>query len=353
MPNPMTLSDVEKFVEEIIKVEIDLPRKSGRRPTALVKAMPPKDGFACVALISKQQAKALLTAFNTNNRPQIGGNVEKLASDINTGNWHPDNALLQFGRDGTLYNGQHRLQGFIASDVEYLAFRLVCNLSKEARNSIDTGVKRRGFDQLIFTPAVEKLCNDNNITINPRFERVLRSVNTNAGMGASIAAISYVALELEDVFSALSLLWSPEIKWPKNQVQKLALFDVACIHAYERYPATQRPRLLKLIEAMVSNDFTPLAEVKNSQCGSEAIAFMRSLTSKARKDIGRWSGLNWLRSEFDRFVYGYMEGYPAPPKRQRANKQNQVGLYLSSLVVPNPAKKRKPRRERLEVSQGE
>jgi hypothetical protein len=98
-------------------------------------------------LITPELAKQMLS-FNTINRALRDRDVAEYARLMATGLWKEETGeSIQIAIDGTLINGQHRLNALIKADV-CLKFLIVYDLDKTVFNVVDSGIKRSGGDAL-------------------------------------------------------------------------------------------------------------------------------------------------------------------------------------------------------------
>ena len=97
-------------------------------------------------LVTPEMAAAWL-GRNTNNRHKRIARIERLARKLLAGRWTVTHQGVAIGADGTLYDGQHRLEAIVRSGVAVWML-VVRNLSPEARGDIDTGEKRLTNDNL-------------------------------------------------------------------------------------------------------------------------------------------------------------------------------------------------------------
>jgi hypothetical protein len=79
---------------------------------------------------------------NTRNRPLSARVVERIAEEIRGGGWVVNGDAIRFGADGTLYDGQHRLNAIVQAGVGVLT-GVVRGLAPEARDRIDVGGRDR------------------------------------------------------------------------------------------------------------------------------------------------------------------------------------------------------------------
>jgi hypothetical protein len=124
-----------------------------------------KPGFSIDELIEEYgtdvdeaTATLWLSTRNEDNRnlkpKKLAGYVRDMASD----HWYTDGAPIRFGRDGRLYDGQHRLEALrrasrarVAQGGQPLVIRflVVNDLEEDARIGIDTGAVRTFNDQAV------------------------------------------------------------------------------------------------------------------------------------------------------------------------------------------------------------
>lgn len=115
-----------------------------KRGTAAAKRIP----GTCVIrmLVSPALAKKLMK-HNTVNRLLRSGVMEKYSRDMKAGVWTESPDMISFYLDGTVANGQHRLQAIIDSGVPVILV-LQFGLSKEAGLNVDTPALRSFVDNL-------------------------------------------------------------------------------------------------------------------------------------------------------------------------------------------------------------
>ncbi len=99
-----------------------------------------------VEQISPQAARELLTA-NTHNRNLRSPRVAQLAEAMRRGEWELNGETIKVAEDGTLIDGQHRLQAVVESGVS-IETLVVRDLPPEAQDTVDTGRRRRLADVL-------------------------------------------------------------------------------------------------------------------------------------------------------------------------------------------------------------
>lgn len=96
--------------------------------------------------ITPEEAVEFL-ARNNHNRKVARVAVNRMVSEMLTGEWHFDGAPIRFADDGTLLDGQHRLTAVVESGVAQ-KFVIITGLPKESQAVMDTGKKRSLADML-------------------------------------------------------------------------------------------------------------------------------------------------------------------------------------------------------------
>jgi hypothetical protein len=103
-------------------------------------------GEAVMQDITPALALALLRR-NQNNRTVTPYMVESFRRDMVAGAWRVNNQGIGLGRDGGLYDGQHRLLAVVAAEVTVRMLVVRC-LDESSRATIDMGRARRVGDVL-------------------------------------------------------------------------------------------------------------------------------------------------------------------------------------------------------------
>jgi hypothetical protein len=112
---------------------------------AIMKA--PRKRLSCeVVEISPAQATEMLRA-NTHNRSMRRPYVRRLAEAMQRGEWTINGEPIQIATDGTVLNGQHRLQAVVESG-ETVPMLVVRGLAVDAQRTMDTGSRRNLADVL-------------------------------------------------------------------------------------------------------------------------------------------------------------------------------------------------------------
>ena len=84
---------------------------------------------------------------NTANRAFRKGILKKYEEELQAGRWQLNGEAIKFAVDGTLLDGQHRLQACVNSGVSFSSY-VVRNLPKEVFETLDNGAVRKSADLL-------------------------------------------------------------------------------------------------------------------------------------------------------------------------------------------------------------
>jgi hypothetical protein len=96
--------------------------------------------------ITPEYARELLKANGANRslRKQL---VRTYANEMLAGRWRITGEAIQFGTDGRLLNGQHRLNAVVMADVP-VTFLVIYGIDPDAQLVMDSGAKRTAGDAL-------------------------------------------------------------------------------------------------------------------------------------------------------------------------------------------------------------
>lgn len=97
-----------------------------------------------IVLVTPQVALEWLTK-NTRNRPVRKFHVVDLAGRMKRGEWHMNGESIKFSVNGTLLDGQHRLEAILESECS-VELMVVYDLPEETYETLDTGIKRTTAD---------------------------------------------------------------------------------------------------------------------------------------------------------------------------------------------------------------
>lgn len=101
-----------------------------------------------IAVVTPEWAKAILDDQNIGNRSPKRLQQERITNDIRNGEWLTETAeFLKFDTEGTLIDGQNRLEAVVMSR-QNVTMLIAEGLPTKAREVIDQGVKRSGADVL-------------------------------------------------------------------------------------------------------------------------------------------------------------------------------------------------------------
>lgn len=115
--------------------------------------------------INRDMAKQLLATCNKDNRHIKPRKLAAYTRDMANDRWLKDGAPLRFGRDGRLYDGQHRLAALINASILReerglsgadwsIRFLIFSDLDEEARLVIDTGAPKTVRDAALINEGV-------------------------------------------------------------------------------------------------------------------------------------------------------------------------------------------------------
>lgn len=90
--------------------------------------------------VTPEIAAAWLTK-NTRNREPINSNIEECSRQMGDGRWITEATTIDFGEDGTLYNGQHRLMA-VVKGKHSVEMKVRRNCPIELLRVLDTGIIR-------------------------------------------------------------------------------------------------------------------------------------------------------------------------------------------------------------------
>lgn len=107
-------------------------------------ATPPDIG---VSTITPADAAAFLNNNTNNYRTLRAAVVARYAADMKDGNWVLTGAPIVFNGDGTLIDGQHRLQACVLANTPFTTV-IMRQADSQTALAIDTGLKRKFSDHL-------------------------------------------------------------------------------------------------------------------------------------------------------------------------------------------------------------
>lgn len=98
-------------------------------------------------VVTPQIAEEWLKLNTKNYRRVYPSTLKKYKEAMRAGRWEDTGDPIRFGRDGTLYDGQHRLMSQVATNTT-LTHSVVWGLSERARDALDQGKSRLPVDVL-------------------------------------------------------------------------------------------------------------------------------------------------------------------------------------------------------------
>lgn len=96
--------------------------------------------------ITPSEAETMLRA-NTGNRDPRDPAIDRLARDMQAGNWQLTGEAIKFASNGDLLDGQHRLMACVRAGVPFKTL-VITGLPPESRENMDTQTKRTFGDYL-------------------------------------------------------------------------------------------------------------------------------------------------------------------------------------------------------------
>jgi hypothetical protein len=102
-----------------------------------------------VANVTPAQARLWL-GQNTDNRRLRQAAAGRYARDMKAGTWAENGSAVVFAADGTLLDGQHRLEGCVGAGVPFTTL-IIRNVERSTQNTIDDGAKRTLSDRFTFS----------------------------------------------------------------------------------------------------------------------------------------------------------------------------------------------------------
>jgi hypothetical protein len=147
------------------------------------------DPSAKWVMVTPKMAQDWLDNFNTKNRTLNKPYSVRMARDIVAGDWRENHHGIAFSVDGTLLDGQHRLQAIVIADrpVRMLVWT---GVSKEALLTIDTGRPRNALDNLLLEDGSRDLYSKHTIS-------TLRAMLRGPASGKCLMTTTQVKSELE------------------------------------------------------------------------------------------------------------------------------------------------------------
>lgn len=101
-----------------------------------------------IVTVTPAQAELWL-GKNTDNRRLRQAAASRYARDMAAGAWDENGSTIVFAKDGTLIDGQHRLEACVAAKTPFTTL-VVTGVERTTQNSIDDGTKRTLADRFTF-----------------------------------------------------------------------------------------------------------------------------------------------------------------------------------------------------------
>lgn len=256
-----------------------------------------------IETLSPADAEALL-GRNSHNRPISDSDVMKWAAEMENGRWTLNGEAIKIARDGTILDGQHRLQALaLQGPAVRIQFMVVRDLDPATQKTMDQGRKRSAADQLH-----------------------LAGVQSDRSLAAAIRLwlVWHQGLLFRDKSTSEAQITTPVIvEWAVAHRDEVEILRAG--FAYRRIKA--KPGLISFIYALIVERFgTDLADEFFSRTldgvglplGSPILA-LRNKLDQIRGDGGRDSDRAQLKLSdrdmigffivaFNRWVMGHQQG---------------------------------------------
>lgn len=93
--------------------------------------------------LTRDQATDILANHNAHNRPKSAARVARYAREMREGRWVPENPHgISFDESGQLQNGQHTLEGFLASGLDSIRLYVHRDVPASAWGTYDQALPR-------------------------------------------------------------------------------------------------------------------------------------------------------------------------------------------------------------------
>jgi hypothetical protein len=135
---------IDEMIDRALKLGSELFTSVRRQPASAASptaSAASDDAVTTKEMVGPKEAQEMLR-HNTRNREVVRMNVRAYVEDMLAGEWPRTHQGIAFGRDGTLYDGQHRLLAVIATGVT-VPMMVTRGLGPEALYAIDRGRARR------------------------------------------------------------------------------------------------------------------------------------------------------------------------------------------------------------------
>lgn len=209
-------------------------------------------------LVTPEMAAELLKR-NTNNRDQRTTRINRLAQKLIAGRWTVTHQGVAIGADGTLYDGQHRLEAIVKSGVAVWML-VVRGLMPESRADIDSGEKRLTNDSLTIVDGIHVSNTDAAIA------NILRFMVFNDGSGCRPCEVH----EMRDMLTRFEPGIAAVHRAMPSSVKSITIAPVlaAVAFAYAAAPQKVETMAAQLYSGVGLTDRDPILLLRNGLIGA-------------------------------------------------------------------------------------
>lgn len=173
---------------------------------------------------------------NTKNRPMRKNVVKYYASQMKKGQWLLNGESIIFNHDGTLEDGQHRLQAVIDSGVS-VQMLVVRNAPKGSFATIDSGISRKVSD----TFYINGIANATNVSsIINKYDKLCKGNIVVASSGRFQGASSISRQDILSIYESDASFWQEVCKFSSMCYKSLKLMSQTEIGAFVAFLLKQR-----------------------------------------------------------------------------------------------------------------
>ena len=200
--------------------------------------------------------------LNTNNRDQRPARINRLAQKLAAGRWTVTHQGVAIGADGTLYDGQHRLEAIAKSGVGVWML-VVRGLMPESRADIDSGEKRLTNDSLTIVDGVAVSNTDAAIA------NTLRFMLFNDGTGCRPCEVH----EMRDLLTRFAPGIAAIHRAMPSSVRSITVAPVvaALVFAHAAAPEKVEAMAAQLHSGVGLEDRDPILGLRNGLIGAVAV----------------------------------------------------------------------------------
>lgn len=216
-----------------------------------------------IEVVSPETARNWL-GHNTHNRVLRKQIVSAYARDMKAGRWEFDGTPIRFALDGTLLDGQHRLQAIVESNTTQ-TMAILRGLDPKSQVTMDSGIARKAGDQITLVGK------RNGSALSAAAKAVLTGGGIERGNNRVTMSEQLSVLELD-----------PSIEWIVNEVLPILskglrpiMTPTVAFYAYWR--------LNQIDPEATAQFFEEVASMTNLPPGSPIIALQRRLVGNSMR----------------------------------------------------------------------